>query len=268
MSASYDVHFRVDIDAELCFDIVADGVAEVDNLLTCGTTAIDEDEGLLVVNACTAQRAAFPATLVNHPAGRNLLVVSIYIIMWHIGIGGQQLLKLLTLYHGIHEEAARIARDLGVRELGIADVDDYLTELGGCGCLDASAIQLATDIAILGRLAALVAGQAVDDMGDEVFVLPLVLETAVAVAILALLASEDAQATGTYLDGLDSLYQVLDLGTIGTDILDGTGTHLTRNERQVFSTKELMTNAPGNELVPRFTTTTANMAIRLGFNAF
>ena len=220
----------MDINAKLCFDIVADSVAEVDNLLTCGATTIDKHQGLLVVDACTAQRTAFPATLVNHPAGGNLLVVSIYIIMWHIGIGGQQLLELLTLHDGIHEEAACIARDLGVRELGIADVDDDLTQLGSCRRLDASAVKLATDIAILGRLTALVAGQLVDDMRDEVFVLPLVLETAVAIAILALLARKDTQAASTNLDGFDRRYQVLDLGTIGTDILYGTGTHLTRNE--------------------------------------
>ena len=258
----------MDVYAKALTDVVANGLAEVDNLLTCGATTIDEDEGLLVVDTCTAQRTAFPATLVNHPAGGNLLVVSIYIIMWHIGIGGQQLLELLTLYDGIHEKAACIARDLGVRELGIADVDDDLTQLGSCRRLDASAVQLATDIAILGRLTALVAGQLVDDMRDEVFVLPLVLETAVAVPILAFLASEDAQATRTYLHGLDRHYKVLDLGTIGTDILDGTGTHHTRNERQVFSTIKPVANTPGNDLVPRFTTTTANMAIRLGFNAF
>ena len=263
MSASYDVYFWVDIDAETLTDVFADGLAKVDNLLTCGTTPIHEDEGLAVMYACTSQRAAFPATLVYHPAGRNLLMVGIYIIMWHVGILGEQLLELLATDNWIHEEAAGITRDLGVWELGIADVDDYLAQLGSCGRLDASTVEFATDIAILGRLAALVAGEVVDDMGDEVFVLPLVLETAVAIAILALLTSEDTQATGTNLDGLDSLYQVLDLSTIGTDILDGTSPHLTGYERQVFCTIKSMANAPGNDLVPRFTTTTTNTAIKL-----
>ena len=144
-----DIYFGVDVDTKLSFDISTNGVAEVNNLLTCGATTIDEDEGLLVVNACTAQRTALPTTLVNHPAGRNLLVVGIYIIMWHLRIFSQQGFKLLTTHYGIHEEAARIARDLGVWELGVANVDDYLTQLSSGGRLNASAVQLSTDISIL-----------------------------------------------------------------------------------------------------------------------
>jgi hypothetical protein len=55
MSASYDIHFWVDVYAKALTDVVANGLAEVDNFLTCGATAIDEDKGLLIVYARFAQ---------------------------------------------------------------------------------------------------------------------------------------------------------------------------------------------------------------------
>ena len=189
-------------------------------------------------------------------------MVGIYIIMWHVGILGLQLFVFATLDNGIHKEAAGITCHLGVRKLGIADVDDHLAQLGGSGHLNATAVQFATDIAIFGRLMTFISRQLIDNMRNEVFVLPLMLETAVTITILTLLAREDAQLASTYLYSLDRCYQILHLCTISTDILYGTGTYLTRNKREVFSTIESMAYAPGNDLVPRLTTTATNTAIR------
>ena len=86
MSVSYDIYFGMDIDAKALTNILADGFTEFYNLLTCSTTSIDEDESLAVMDACTSLRTALPTTLVNHPSGRNFLVVGIYIIMWHVRI--------------------------------------------------------------------------------------------------------------------------------------------------------------------------------------
>ena len=188
--------------------------------------------------------------------------------MWHVRILSLQLLVLATIDDGIHKEAARIARHLGIRQLGIADVDDHLAQLFGSRLTDASTLQLATDIAILRGLLALVVRQAINDMSNEVFVLPLVFEAAVAIAILTLLAREHTQATRTNLYRLDRDYQVLDLGTIGTDVLHGAGSNLARYQREVLSTIKLMTNAPGNDLVPHFTTAAANIRIILSLNTF
>ena len=48
-----NIDFRVYIDTETLADIFADGLAEVDNLLTCSSATIDEYQSLLVVYAST-----------------------------------------------------------------------------------------------------------------------------------------------------------------------------------------------------------------------
>ena len=125
-----DVDFRMNIDVEGLLDIALDGLAEGNNLKAGGASAIDKNEGLLVVNACPSHRAALPTTTVYHPACRNFLVQGINRIVRHVRITGCQRLVLLTGYDRIHEETACIALNFGVRQLGITDINNRLTHIG------------------------------------------------------------------------------------------------------------------------------------------
>ena len=232
-----------------------DGLAEPDHLVACRAATVDQHQRLLVVHASAAQRAAFPATLLNHPASGNLLVVSIYIIMWHVGIAGSQFLILPATHDGVHEEAAGIARQLWVGQLGPANVDDGLAQLTGRRLADALPLQLCTYVAIvelgLKRLAQLEV-----DLRDEVAVAPLVLEAAVAVAIAALSVLEATQLARGNLHGPHPFNQVLGLSPIGPNILHGCRPHVARNERQVLGTIETVGDGSFDHPVPLHATAT------------
>ena len=116
----------MDVNAEPLTDVVADSLAERNDFMPSGTAKIHQHQGLLLVDAGTAHRATLPAALVNHPAGGNLLVLIIDMVVGHFGLLCQQLLELLAADDGIHEEAAGITRHLRVRQFLAADVDNRL----------------------------------------------------------------------------------------------------------------------------------------------
>ena len=253
----------MDVNAELLTDILANRLAQGDDFLSCSASKIHQHQRLLVVHAGTSQRTAFPTALVNHPTGRNLLVLVVDEVMGHGGIGSLKLFELLATDHGIHKEAACIAHHLRIGQLLTAYVDDDRTQLFGRGMVDATALQLCTDIAIVqarrknGR-------ELIGDVGDEIAVLPLLLETALAIAVLAVAIGKTAQSAGLNLNGFDADYQVFNLGTIGSDILHGTGSHVARNERQVLGSVQPLLQAESHHVVPRHTATaTHQLAIDL-----
>ena len=64
----------MNIDAKLLLHILADGFTKVHDFLARGTATIHQYQRLLIVHSGTAQALSLPATLVDHPACRNLLV--------------------------------------------------------------------------------------------------------------------------------------------------------------------------------------------------
>ena len=249
----YHVDFRIDIDAETLANVMLDGLAEGDNLGACGTAAVDEHQCLLVVNAGTTKGTAFPSTLVNHPAGRNFFVVAINRIMRHPLVLCSQLLVFIATDDGVHEEAAGIAHDLGVGQLGIADADDDVAQLLGSRCFYPPALQLGTDVAVVetGRKDR---RELISHHRDEETVLPFMLETAVTIAIATIVNGDGAQLASSNLNGIDGMNQVFDLNSIGTDILNGRGSHVARNKRQVLSAIKAIAQTDIYDVVPYLTT--------------
>ena len=175
----------MDINAKLLLHILSDGLTEIDNLLTRSTATIHQHQSLLVMHTGTSQTLALPSALIDHPSCRNLLMLPVDGLMRHARILGCQSIILRLLYDRIHEEAARIALHLRIRQLGIADFDDDITKLLRCRMFDILSRQRCTDVTIV-QVWGISLLQAIDDMGNEILVSPLMLELALAIAVLAI----------------------------------------------------------------------------------
>ena len=93
---------------------------------------------------------------------------------------------------------------------------------------------------------------------DEVTVAPVLLEAALAIAVFTLSVAEYVQATSRYLDHTDVQDMVFGLDPVGSDILDGTGSHVAGNEREVLQPVVACLNAGSNNVVEAGTTATAH----------
>ena len=85
-------------------------------------------------------------------------------------------------------------------------------------------------------------------------------ETAVAIAILAIGIRKRAHLTRGNLHSLDAHNEVFRLDAIGTDILDGRGTHIAGNQRQVLHAVEPGIKTQRHHLVPHDAAATRHLA--------
>ena len=97
-------------------------------------------------------------------------------------------------------------------------------------------------------------------MSHQKTILPVVLETAVAITILAVGIAESAQLSRRNLNGFDLNNQVFCLHTIGSDVLHSTGSDIARNQRQVLGTIESLLNSQCHYPVPLHTTAAGHPA--------
>ena len=244
-------------NAETLLDIVLNSLTKSDDISSGSPSAIDEYKCLPIMYPCRSQGASFPATLVNHPACRNLLVVFVHRIVRHSGILSSQRVVLLTRHHRIHKETAGIAQFLRVRKLGATNVDNDLTQLL-CGRLaDALTLKFATDIAIV-KTRLEHRFKLIDNHRDEETVLPVVLEAALAIAILTVLTRNQAQTPCSNLHGMNLSNQVFDLHPVSTNILYSAGSHIARYQGQVLSTIESIAQADIHDVVPSLTASTSH----------
>ena len=228
-----DVYFGVDVDAELLHDVLADLLAEGDYLCAGGSTEIDEDKSLLVVDGCTTERLAFPAALLYHPAGRNLLLVVADMVVGHRWVLGKELLELFAADNRIHEEAAAIAENLRVRELGIANGNDGVTDILGRRFSDAALLKGFAYAAVF-YMRSEDGGELVGDGGDEILVLPLILETALAVSVVAVgIHDGDLLASGEF-HGIDAMDDVLGFHAVSADVLHGRGADIAGDDGEIL----------------------------------
>ena len=121
----------MNVDAKLLFDSCSHCLTKANDVFSRGTSTIDEDKRLTVVNASKSQMASLPTTLFNEPTRRNLHTRFIHSIVRHCGILLQQVLILGKGHDGIHKETACIALLFGVRKFLATDVDDDFTQLLG-----------------------------------------------------------------------------------------------------------------------------------------
>ena len=157
--------------------------------------------------------------------------------------------KLLFADDGVHEEAACVAKDLGVGEFAAPDLDDRLSHLLRRGVGDGFLGQGRTDVAIV-ELGIKLCGEPVGDGGDEKAVAPLVLEAALSVAVATVAALEAAEASRRYLHGLHLFDEIAGLCAVGTDVLHGAGTTLARYQREILRTVVAIGDTPRHEGVP------------------
>ena len=86
------------------------------------------------------------------------------------------------------------------------------------------------------------------------------LEAALAVAVAAVGGTKQAQLARRDLHGLDLHNQVFRLHAVGTDVLDGTGSGLAGDERQVLGAEESGVKAGRHDVVPRLGAATVHLA--------
>ena len=164
-----------------------------------------------------------------------------------------QLLILCLLHDRIHEEAARIALHLRVWQLGVANLDDDVTKLLGCRILDMLGSQGCTDIAVI-QIRHKAPGKSIDDMGNQILILPLVLEPALAIAVVAILVIEHHYPARSNLHGFHLIYNILRFHAIGSDVLHGTRSHFARDNAQVLGTMIAMLHGVSHHIVEHLAT--------------
>ena len=200
-------------------------------------------------------RLALPATLFNHPTCGNLLVLGIDGIVRHLWVLCNKRFVLLTADDGIHEETASIALYLWIWKLGITNIDNNLSQLLGSRFADALTLQFAKDIAIV-EMRHKGLREFIDDHRYQKAIFPFLLETALAITILTIMMVNDAKASRSNFYSMYLTDKVLSLSTIGPNILNSTGAHVARNQREVFCAIESHAKALVHHIIERFTTAT------------
>ena len=174
--------------------------------------------------------------------------------MRHSRIQRSQFLILCLLHDRIHEETARIALHLRIRQFGITNLDDDITELLSSRIPDFLCSQRSTDVAII-QIRHKVLAQAIDDMSNQILVLPFMLEPALSIAILAVLIIENHQLSGSNLNSFHLIYNILCLHTVGTDVLDSARSHFARDDTEVLCTMIAMFYCVCHHVIKHLTAT-------------
>ena len=93
----------------------------------------------------------------------------------------------------------------------------------------------------------------------------LILEIAVAITILAIFPREDTFLERQLVVGLYRLDHLLDLGSIGADVLNGSRARLARDAGEILDAGPTLTNGIGDHIVPQLggTDTEQDLAVRL-----
>ena len=94
-------------------------------------------------------------------------------------------------------------------------------------------------------------------MGDQETVFPVVLKPALTIVVVALLIRKPMDESGFDLHCLYLIYNILNLRSIGTNVLHGRGTHLTGYHTEVLSPIPLVFHAQGNDIIPCLSGATA-----------
>ena len=93
-------------------------LAQFEYLPPRGVTEIDQDQGLPVVDGCPAHLFAFPAAMLDQPAGGQLEPIVALGIVGYVRIDGLQPRQDAAVNDGVLEEAARITDHFGIGHVG------------------------------------------------------------------------------------------------------------------------------------------------------
>ena len=180
--------------------------------------------------------------------------------MGHSGIIGCQPFIFPAAHNGIHKETPRIAFETRIGQLGIADVDDGLAQLlgGQLFCFrtlsDTHLGQFFPDVAIV-ELGLEPERKPIGDVRDKEMVAPVLFETALPITIAAFLVGEQMQVARGYLNRFHLHNKVFGLHPVGSDVLNGRCTNVTRYQAQVLGTIPPAAHRKVNDIVPSLTAT-------------
>src|SRR3712207_1721477 len=132
--------------------------------------------------------------------------------------------------------------------LPISDSDDSLPQLTCGRHINVCLLQFSPYVAIFQMRNKLLM-KPIDNSRNEIFILPILLKSALTVTIFARFIIETYDIPRSYLYRLNLYNQVFHLGPIGSDILHGTRTDLPGDERQIFRAIHLMRNGIGYHII-------------------
>ena len=245
-------------------------------------TTIHQHQRLPVIHTGAAHGLALPAAGVNQPAGGQLDVAVIERVMHYLGLAGDDVFALLGCDGGVLEEAAGIANDFRVRQLGAADFAHPFKNLLGRGLLNAFFGLLALQVQIAQiRRPGLGQGQA--HLGDDGPALQTdaawqtarhgqvlglgrgVLEDRVAVAKRALGGVERKAFARGQIDGIERVKAILQLQPISADVLHRRGAHGAGNQPHVLQPGIALGQRPGHQVMPALARTGLHNPVLVGF---
>ena len=216
-----DVYFWGDGDSELLIDILADGVAELEYLLSCGSTKIDQHKCLEGIHSRLPQILSFPSALFDHPPSRNLHSI-FHLIIRHRRILLEQTLEYLTVNDRILEETTCIALNLWVGQFGLPDTNNGISDQSRSDCF--SICQFPTYVAIIEMRSERFV-ESIGDISDSVLVLQLLFEDALSIAVATFFYVEHSWMTCLQVNRFDKNDKVLDFHTICPYILHSRSTY-------------------------------------------
>ena len=108
------------------------------------------------------------------------------------------------------------------------------------------------------------AGELQPHLADHKAIARGLLENAIAIAELTVVRRELDQLPARHLHRGETVKAILQLDTIGPDILDWCGTDVAGNQGQVFQSAEPLSNAAHNQLVPVFSGSSRDSGCPLG----
>ena len=176
-------------------------------------------------------------------------MVSINSIVGHTFILRCQLLVFSLRNDRIHKETTRITNLLWVRKFRITDVSNCLTKFCCSRILYALFSQCCTNITIIEfRLISL--RKTIGHRCDKILITPFMLKLTLSIAVFAISILEMMHFTSGNLHRFNLINQVFSFHTIGSDILYSTRTALSRYDRKVFCTIEIMRNTIVYKIIP------------------
>ena len=223
---------------------------------------IDDDEGLTVVDADFALSEAFKSAALDEPAGGDFDSEAVGRgVGRDVGVEGAEAVEVGAADEGVHEEAAGVAEVVGVGELAVADGAEGLADVARCvgggvaeGFTEGSVVEAE-------RRAFL---EAEIEVGDDVGVAVLVFEGAVSIGVFAGVDGEGVGLEGELVKGFDAFDDVLEFNAVGSDVLDGGGSGLAGDVREVFDASPSAIDGVSDNVVPGFSGANAEGDVGVG----
>ena len=231
-------------------DVFLDTLRQVEQLQAGGRAVVDQHQRLQLVHAGIAVAETLPAGAFDQPASGQFHLPVRLRVSHQIRVLRFDPRDHSGRHQRILEEAAGIAEHRRVRQFFTADAADGAADIAGRRLLDALLAQALTDRAVFQmqvRGAIKLEAHPQDQPTSR-----LLLEHTVAVAEIALLQAEIPQLAALAVQRSQAGKHVLDLDTIGADVLHRRGADGAGNQAEVFQPGKTLGQRVLHERMPRF----------------